>query len=215
MLAEAALNRYTAVQEQNQRLQRLLDVQRSLGLGAQLARLIDVDPGPFHRRIVLILCSADGVKVNQAVIDGTGVMGQIVESCRHEHGLLITNGHAIPVAVERTGLRVMRRQQCRYARIAEHPISADVKIGDRLITSGLGGIYPAGFPVGEFARSPTTSAACSPRRWPAERGARPQRRRLVLRSAGRDQTPDPRRRMVRRVACWRARRHEGGKAVIA
>ena len=39
--------------EQNQRLQKLLEVQHSLGLGAQLARLIDVDPGPFHRRIVL------------------------------------------------------------------------------------------------------------------------------------------------------------------
>jgi rod shape-determining protein MreC len=154
MLAEAALNRYAAVQEQNQRLQRLLDVQRSLGLGAQLARLIDVDPGPFHRRIVLNLGSADGVAVNQAVIDGTGVMGQIVETLPHTSTvMLITNpAHAIPVAIERTGLRTIAKggSNADTLELPNIPISADVKIGDRLITSGLGGIYPAGFPVGEI-----------------------------------------------------------------
>jgi rod shape-determining protein MreC len=154
MLAEAALNRYAAVQEQNQRLQRLLDVQRSLGLGAQLARLIDVDPGPFHRRIVLNLGSADGVAVNQAVIDGTGVMGQIVETLPHTSTvMLITNpAHAIPVAIERTGLRTIAKggSNADTLELPNIPISADIKIGDRLITSGLGGIYPAGFPVGEI-----------------------------------------------------------------
>jgi len=154
MLAEAALNRYAAVQEQNQRLQRLLDVQRSLGLGAQLARLIDVDPGPFHRRIVLNLGSTDGVAVNQAVIDATGVMGQIVETLPHTSTvMLITNpAHAIPVAIERTGLRTIAKggSNADTLELPNIPISADVKIGDRLITSGLGGIYPAGFPVGEI-----------------------------------------------------------------
>jgi len=142
------------VQEQNQRLQRLLDVQRSLGLGAQLARLIDVDPGPFHRRIVLNLGSVDGVAVKQAVIDGTGVMGQIVETLPHTSTvMLITNpAHAIPVAIERTGLRTIAKggSNADTLELPNIPISADVKIGDRLITSGLGGIYPAGFPVGEI-----------------------------------------------------------------
>ena len=156
MLAEAALNRYAAVQEQNQRLQRLLDVQRSArSRRAQLARLIDVDPGPFHRRIVLNLGSADGVAVNQAVIDGTGVMGQIVETLPHTSTvMLITNPAQRDSGRDRTHRPAhdrQGRQQCRYARIAEHPDQrAGVKIGDRLITSGLGGIYPAGFPVGEI-----------------------------------------------------------------
>lgn len=156
MLAEATLNRYAAVQEQNQRLQRLLDVQRSLGLGAQLARLIEVDPGPFHRRIVLNVGSDDHVGVGQAVIDATGVMGEIVETLPHTSTvMLITNpSQAIPVAIERTGLRTIARGGNGGGgdtlELPTIPISADVKVGDRLITSGLGGIYPAGFPVGEI-----------------------------------------------------------------
>ena len=154
MLAEATLNRYAAVQEQNQRLQRLLDVQQSLGLGAQLARLIEVDPGPFHRRIVLNVGSEDRVAVGRAVIDASGVMGQIVETLPHTSVvMLITNPtQAIPVALERTGLRTIARggSSADTLELPNIPISADVKIGDRIVTSGLGGIYPAGFPVGEI-----------------------------------------------------------------
>ena len=156
MLAEAALNRYAAVQEQNQRLQRLLDVQQSLGLGAQLAKLVEVDPGPFHRRIVLNVGSEDRVGVGQAVIDATGVMGQIVEVLPHTSTvMLITNPtQAIPVAIERNGLRTIARGGSGSSgdtlELPTIPISADIKVGDRLITSGLGGIYPAGFPVGEI-----------------------------------------------------------------
>jgi rod shape-determining protein MreC len=162
MLAEATLNRYAAVEEQNQRLKRLLEVQQSLGLGAQLARLIEVDPGPFHRRIVLNVGSADNVAVGQAVIDAGGVMGQIVETLPHTSTvMLITNPtQAIPVAIERTGLRTIARggSSADTLELPTIPISADVKAGDRIITSGLGGVYPAGFPVGEI-RTISTDAS--------------------------------------------------------
>ncbi len=154
MLAEAALNRYASVEEQNQRLKRLLDVQTSLGLSAQLARLIEVDPGPVDLRFVLNVGSEDRVTVGQAVIDATGVMGQIVETLPHTSTvMLITNPtQAIPVAIERTGLRTIAKGggSADSLELPNIPISADVKIGDRLITSGLGGVYPAGFPVGEI-----------------------------------------------------------------
>jgi rod shape-determining protein MreC len=154
MLAEAALNRYAAVEEQNQRLQRLLDVQHSLGISAQLARLIEVDPGPFHRSIVLNVGKADGVGVGQAVIDAGGVMGQIVETLAHASTvMLITNpSQAIPVAIERTGLRTIAKggNAPDTLDLPNIPISADVRVGDRIVTSGLGGVYPGGFPVGEI-----------------------------------------------------------------
>jgi len=146
--------KWASVEEQNQRLKRLLDVQTSLGLSAQLARLIEVDPGPFHRRIVLNVGSEDRVAVGQAVIDATGVMGQIVETLAHTSTvMLITNPtQAIPVAIERTGLRTIAKGggNADTLELPNIPISADVKVGDRLITSGLGGVYPAGFPVGEI-----------------------------------------------------------------
>jgi rod shape-determining protein MreC len=75
--------------------------------------------------------------------------------------MLITNPtQAIPVAIERTGLRTIARggSSADTLELPNIPISADVKVGDRLITSGLGGIYPAGFPVGEIrAISPDAS----------------------------------------------------------
>src|SRR5262252_6009683 len=162
MLAEATLNRYASLEEQNERLQRLLDVQHSIGLGAQLARLVEVDPGPFHRRIVLNVGSDSRVAVGQAVIDASGVMGQVVETLPHTSTvMLITNPtQAIPVAIERTGLRTIARggSSADTLELPNIPISADVKVGDRLVTSGLGGIYPAGFPVGEIrAISPDAS----------------------------------------------------------
>src|SRR4051794_22941326 len=77
MLAQARLNRLTTVSEQNLRLQELLDVQRSLGIGVQLAKIIDVDTDPFRHRVVLNVGAHQGVRVGQAVIDARGVMGQV------------------------------------------------------------------------------------------------------------------------------------------
>jgi rod shape-determining protein MreC len=103
---------------------------------------------------VLNVGSDDRVAVGQAVIDATGVMGQIVETLPHTSTvMLITNpSQAIPVAIERTGLRTIAKggSNADTLELPTIPISADLKIGDRLITSGLGGVYPAGFPVGEI-----------------------------------------------------------------
>ena len=153
MLAQARLSRLTTVSEQNLRLQELLDVQRSLGIGVQLAKVIDVDTDPFRHRVVLNVGARQGVAVGQAVIDAHGVMGQVIETLPNTSTvMLITDpAHALPVTVERTGLRTIARggSSIDTLELPNIPVSADVKVGDRLITSGLGGRFPAGFPVGE------------------------------------------------------------------
>lgn len=153
MLAQTRLRRYDALQEQNQRLQELLAVQRSLALSVQLAKVVNVDFGAFRRhRIMLDVGSANGVQVGQAVIDAHGVMGQVIEVHPHSCSvMLITDAaHAIPVKIERTGLRTIARGggTLDALELPNIPVSADVKIGDRLVTSGLGGRFPADFPVG-------------------------------------------------------------------
>lgn len=153
MLAQTRLRRYDALQEQNQRLQELLAVQRSLSLSVQLAKVINVDFGAFRRhRIMLDVGSANDVEVGQAVIDAHGVMGQVVEVRPHSCSvMLITDAaHAIPVKIERTGLRTIARGSGTLdaLELPNIPVSADVRIGDRLLTSGLGGHFPADFPVG-------------------------------------------------------------------
>ncbi|MEP6882009.1 MAG: rod shape-determining protein MreC [Dokdonella sp.] len=154
LLAQVRLNRMSALAAQNDRLKKLLDVQKKLGLGVQLARLIDIDLDPFRHRIVLDAGSDQAIKVGQPVLDAFGVMGQIVEVLPNTSvALLITDPtHAIPVTVKRTGLRTIAYGTGSIDRLQlpNIPISADIKVGDSLMTSGLGGRFPAGFPVGEI-----------------------------------------------------------------
>jgi rod shape-determining protein MreC len=162
LLAQAQLNRLTEVREQNQRLQELLAVQRSLNLDVQLARIIDVDTDPFRHRLVVGAGTNQGVKVGEAVLDARGVMGQVVETLPNTSTvMLITDAsHALPVAVERTGMRAIARgdKEAGMLSLPNIPISADLKVGDRLLTSGLGGHFPAGFPVGTIREIKTDSS---------------------------------------------------------
>jgi rod shape-determining protein MreC len=158
LLAQARLNRLDALVAQNARLKDLLDAQNTLGLSVQLARLVDVDLDPFRPRVVLNVGSNQGVTVGQPVIDAHGIMGQIVEVLANTSvAMLITDPtHAIPVMVERSGLRTIAIDRLELPNI---PISADVQVGDRLVTSGLGGRFPAGFPVGEILSISTDSSS--------------------------------------------------------
>ena len=153
LLAQARLNRLDTVVAQNARLKDLLDAQKNLGLSVQFARLIDVDLDPFRHRIVLDVGANQKVAVGQPVIDAHGVMGQIVELLPNTAvAMLITDPtHAIPVVDERSGVRTIAYGSGAIDRLElpNVPISADVKVGDKLLTSGLGGRFPAGFPVGE------------------------------------------------------------------
>ncbi len=154
LLANAKLNRMAAVAEQNQRLKELLDTQHSLDLNVQLARVIDVDLGAARRRMLVNLGSHDGVKSGQVVIDAHGVMGQVVEVMpRTSLVMLVTDpDHAIPVVVERTGLRTVAygTREGDLLSLPNISMAADVHPGDKLLTSGLGGRFPPGFPVGEI-----------------------------------------------------------------
>lgn len=152
MLAQARLSRVAAIQDQNERLRRLLDARHRLGLKVQLAELIDVDLDPFRQRIVVDLGERDGVKVGQAAMDAHGVVGQVLEtSSRRAVLILVTDAsHALPVQFVRSGLRTIAfgTGDAGTLRLPHIPFSADVKVGDELVTSGLGGSFPAGLPVG-------------------------------------------------------------------
>lgn len=156
LLAQARLNRMNAVAAQNTRLKQLLDTRRMLGMDVQLARLIDVDLGPLRNRVVIDAGAKEGVHTGQVVIDAHGVMGQIVEVLPHTSvALLVTDGnHSVPVVDERSGLRGVAHGSGAPDRliVSDIPLSADVKAGDRISTSGLGGRFPAGFPVGTITR---------------------------------------------------------------
>ena len=152
LLAQARLNRLDALLAQNARLKDLLDAQQHLGLSVQFARLIDVDLDPFRHRVVLDVGSNQGARIGQPLIDAHGIMGQLIEVLPNTSvAMLITDPtHAIPVVVERTGLRAIAYGSGASDRLElrDVPRSADLRSGDKLLTSGLGGRFPAGFPVG-------------------------------------------------------------------
>ncbi len=155
LLAQVRLNRLKTLSDQNQRLTGLLEAQQRLGMSVRLARLVDIDLDPSRRRIVIDAGSSQGASVGQPVIDAFGLMGQIVEVLPNTSvAMLVTDpSHAVPVTIERTGLRTIavgNKQSGDLLELSNIPTSADVQVGDKLITSGLGGRFPAGFPVGEI-----------------------------------------------------------------
>ncbi|MDO1527682.1 rod shape-determining protein MreC [Fulvimonas sp. R45] len=162
LLANAKLNRMAAVAEQNERLKELLDTRHSLKLKVQLARVVGVDLGAYRHRLLLDVGARQGVQPGQPVIDAHGVMGQVVQVLPTTSVVMLVTDpdDAVPVVVERTGLRTVAygSRDGGQLTLPDIPRAADVKAGDRLITSGIGGRYPPGFPVGEVqavAPSPT------------------------------------------------------------
>lgn len=155
LLANAKLNRMAAVAEQNLRLKELLDTRHNLGLKVQLARVVGVDLGAYRHRLMLDVGARQGVKAGQPVIDAHGVMGQVVQVLPSTSVVLLVTDpdNAIPVVIERTGLRTVAYGSRDGGRLVlpTIPRAADVKAGDHLLTSGIGGRFPPGFPVGEVA----------------------------------------------------------------
>jgi rod shape-determining protein MreC len=152
LLANAKLNRMAAVAEQNAHLKQLLDTSHSLELKVQLAHVIGVDLGAFRYRLTLSLGARDGVTPGQPVIDAHGVLGQVSEVLpTTSMVMLITDPtHALPVVVERTGVRTIAygSRDGNSLTLPDLPLAANVRPGDRLLTSGIGGRFPSGFPAG-------------------------------------------------------------------
>lgn len=152
LIDSARLTRMQAAAVENTRLRGLLGAVQRGGLDVQLAPILDIDLDPTRQRLVLDAGSRDGVRVGQAVLDAGGLVGQVISvTPGHAIALLLTDpDHAVPVAVARTGVRLVAYGSGRSHVLAvpNIPLSADVKVGDLLVTSGLGMRFPPGFPVG-------------------------------------------------------------------
>lgn len=155
LVANARLARLQTAAADNAQLRALLGVKTSRGLDVQLAPVLDIDLAPGRQRLVLDAGSRDGATLGQAVIDAGGLMGQIINTTpAHATVLLLTDpDHAVPVVVARNGVRliVYGRGRSDLLELADVPLNAGVEVGDLLVTSGLGGRFPAGFPVGKVA----------------------------------------------------------------
>lgn len=154
LLANARLTRLQTAAVDNAQLRELLNVAERNGLDVQLAPILDIDLDPVRQRLVLAAGSRDEVHVGQAVIDAGGLMGQVIEATPlHSTVLLLTDpDHAVPVTVARNGVRLIVYGRGDRLELRDIPLSAGVEVGDEVVTSGLGGRFPSGFPVGKILK---------------------------------------------------------------
>lgn len=155
LLNQARMARLQSVAADNLRLRGLLEAAERGNLDVVLAPILDIDLDPSRQRLILDAGSRERVRVGQSVIDAGGLLGQITGiTPLHASVLLITDpSHAVPVAVARNGVRLVAYGEGRSDRLTLRsvPLSSDVRVGDVLVTSGLGGRFPPGFPVGTIA----------------------------------------------------------------
>lgn len=151
----AELQKLAALQAENARLRSLLDSRTRVPDRVVVAEILAVDLDPLRHRVVLSRGSRDGAYEGQALLDASGVVGQITrDRGSSAEALLITDpDHAVPVELVRTGLRTIAvgtgdRQRLSLPFLTRN---ADVQVGDLLVTSGLGGAFPVGYPVGTVA----------------------------------------------------------------
>ncbi len=147
----AQLSKMEALEAENRRLRELLASSARLPDQVIVAEIIAVNQDPYRHQITLNRGSRDGVYRGQALVDAYGVMGQVVDlSPNSSKALLVTDpDHGIPVEINRTGLQTIAigLGDERGLRLPFLPSNADIKNGDLLVSSSLGGRFPAGYPV--------------------------------------------------------------------
>jgi rod shape-determining protein MreC len=145
------LLRYESLEQENARLRAVREsspraVQRSL-----VAEILRVDLDPFRQRVLVNKGTRAGVFRGQAAIDAKGIYGQVTRAgpLSAEIILITDPEHAIPVQVNRTGARSIALGTGRSGLLSLPylPQNTDVIVGDLLVSSGLGGVYPPGYPV--------------------------------------------------------------------
>lgn len=153
LLQNVRLQKLQALERENMRLRELLGSSFRLQERVQVAELISIDLDPFSQQVIIDKGESYGVYAGQPVLDATGVMGQIMSvTPLSSRVILLTDpSHSIPVQINRNGLRavVAGRGLGKQLQMEYLPHNADVRIGDLLVTSGLGGGFPVGYPVGE------------------------------------------------------------------
>ena len=145
------LQKLDIIEKENERLRKLLSAIPKTTERLLISEIINVDVDPYRQLIILNKGNSNEVYQGQPIIDAQGIMGQIVHvGPLSSTAMLITDAsHAIPVQVNRTGLRAIAfgSGKTDQLNLRHLPHSVDIEVGDLLITSGLGGTFPPNFPV--------------------------------------------------------------------
>ncbi|GGI68832.1 rod shape-determining protein MreC [Shewanella hanedai] len=151
LLMSERLQRFEHLRQENDRLRSLLGSPVHMDARKVVAEVMEVASDPYHQYVVLNHGAKSGVFVGQPVVDAQGVVGQVVQVSELTSRVLLISDvtHAIPVRVTRNDVRVVAigtgvldELELRYV-----PKSTDIRVGDLLVSSGLGNRFPEGYPV--------------------------------------------------------------------
>ncbi len=151
-LQQGRLQKLMALEAENTQLRSLLQSSARLGDHLLIAEIVNVDGDPYSHQVCLNKGKEEGIYVGQPVLDAEGVIGEVIEVFENtSRVILLTDpSHGIPVEDLRNGVRGIAMGTGTLKTLDLHyvPTTVDIQVGDLLITSGLGGRYPAGYPVG-------------------------------------------------------------------
>ena len=150
------LQKLTVLEAENRRLRSLLESAVNTPEHVLIAEMLVVDFDLYRHRILLNRGRQHGVYVGEPVLDQYGIVGQIVQADPFTStAIFITDvNHALPIEIARTGVRTLAlgTGDFQELKLPHIPNNGDVKVGDVLITSGLGGRFPHGYPVGTVTK---------------------------------------------------------------
>ncbi len=150
------LQKLSVLEKENERLRYMLSASPKVGEPVLVAELLSVDQDPYRQQVVLNKGRKDKVYIGQPIIDAWGVMGQIIYLADSSStAMLISDpSHAIPVQVNRSGLRstAFGTGNASELELRYIPHNADIQIGDLIVASGLGQRFPPNYPVARIVK---------------------------------------------------------------
>lgn len=153
LILTTQLQRLNFIESENINLRNLLESSKRVGERILIAELLSVDMDPYKQQVTINKgsISNDDIYSGQPFVDAKGVMGKLIHIAPFSStALLITDpSHSLPIQVNRNGLRAIAKGTGKLNRleIPHLPNNADIKVGDLLVTSGLGCVFPVGYPA--------------------------------------------------------------------
>jgi rod shape-determining protein MreC len=169
---DIALQKLNTLALENNNLRLLLETNKAIKESSIVAEIMHVGRDLFSKKIIVNRGESHGITAGEAVVDATGVIGQItrVYPLSSEVTLITDKSLAIPIQIERNGLRAIAFGHGRdnTLDLPYLPTNVDIKQGDKLVTSGIDGVYPAGLAVATVSKieitpdSPFARIICNP-----------------------------------------------------
>ncbi|MGV1099997.1 rod shape-determining protein MreC [Thiovibrio sp. JS02] len=150
---KAINNEYREAVATNVRLAKLLEMKEVLPAPTLTAEIIGMDPSQWFKTVIIDRGSSDGVQAGMPVTTVEGVVGQVVNTSPHYAKILLATdpNSAIDALIQRTRVQGIVKGNGTAYHMDYVLKNSDVQKGDTIVTSGIGGVFPKGIPLGTVA----------------------------------------------------------------